>query len=308
MTQLDMTPFDMPPFDTPSFDMPPVNMEPIESMRPISLDELVARAPLLTRVDRKYILPIGDLPSLLGALAGAVRVLEIDGRRDFGYQSTYFDTPQLHSYLGAAYRRRRRFKVRIRRYAETDLHFLEVKTRGRRGSTVKHRFAYEGGAYEGGAHEGGAPDALSGPSRGQIDTVLDGARISGDWPLLPTLTTRYRRTTLFVPATGSRVTIDTGLHWARLDGSAARIRHSAIVETKSARSVSDVDRLLWSLGHRPCSVSKYGTGMAALRPDLPANHWRPVLRRYFVIDHHSQSHQPASSHSEARDLQEGAPS
>jgi VTC domain len=271
-------------------------MRPIDSMRPISLDELVARAPLLTRLDRKYILPIVDLPSVLGGLAGVVRVLEIDGRRDFGYQSRYFDTPQLHSYLGAAYRRRRRFKVRIRSYAETDLHFLEVKTRGPRGSTVKHRFAHEGGTHE------ERHFALSGPFRGQIDTVLDGARISSDWPLLPALTTRYRRTTLFVPATGSRVTIDTGLHWVRPDGSAVRIRNSAIVETKSDQSVSDVDRLLWSLRHRPCSVSKYGTGLAALRPDLPANHWRPVLRRYFVTE------QTPSHLVEGRNSQEGAPS
>jgi VTC domain len=261
--------------------MNPVELTVVDDMRPISLDELVARAPLLTRLDRKYILPVADLPSVLGGLAGAVRVLEIEGRREFGYQSRYFDTPQLHSYLAAAHRRRRRFKVRIRSYTESDLHFVEVKTRGPRGRTIKHRLGH-----------GSADEALSGAPRGWIDTVLDGARIGADWPLSPTLTTRYRRTTLFVPATGSRVTIDTALHWIRPDGSAVRIGDRAIVETKSDQSISDVDRLLWSLRHRPCSVSKYGTGLAALRPELPANHWRPVLRRHFRC---SQFHEGAPS-------------
>ena len=54
-----------------------------------------------------------------------------------------------------------------------------------------------------------------------------------------------------------------------------------IVETKAGRAGSGADRLLWSLRHRPCPVSKYGTGLAALRPDLPANRWLPVLRRHF---------------------------
>jgi hypothetical protein len=29
-------------------------------------------------------------------------------------------------------------------------------------------------------------------------------------------------------------------------------------------------------------MSKYATGLAALRPDLPANRWSAVLRRHFA--------------------------
>jgi hypothetical protein len=246
---------------------------PVDRMRAIGLDELVARAPLLTRLDRKYILPLADVPTLLDGLTDDVRVLEIEGQRDFGYQSRYFDTPRLDSYLGAAHRRHRRFKIRIRSYLDTDLRFLEVKTRGRRGMTVKHRVPY---TVDG--------DRLGIDARAHIDAVLTRAGIRGHLPrLVPTLTTHYRRTTLYLPATGSRVTIDSGLTWALPDGTAIQIRDRAIVETKSDQTASEVDRLLWSLRHRPCSVSKYGTGLAALRPDLPANHWRPVLRRHFDV-------------------------
>ncbi|OUE09106.1 hypothetical protein CMsap09_09190 [Clavibacter michiganensis] len=56
----------------------------------------------------------------------------------------------------------------------------------------------------------------------------------------------------------------------------------AIVETKSGSRPSAVDRLLWSHGHRPSTISKYGTGLAALRDDLPSNKWNRVLRRHFA--------------------------
>lgn len=245
----------------------------VGDLQPVELDELTARAALLTRVDRKYVLPLHELPALLDALATHVRVLEIDRSRDFGYRSVYFDTPELDSYLAAARRRRRRFKVRIRSYVESDQRFAEVKTRGRRGSTVKQRIPYEG--WE---------DDLGDDARAHADAVLADAGIAAETlrlRLRPTLTTCYRRTTLFVPATGGRVTIDTGLSWTLPDGATLRTPDRAIVETKSVRAASGADRLLWSLGHRPCSVSKYATGLAALRPDLPAHRWLPALRRHF---------------------------
>lgn len=244
------------------------------ALRPIGLDELVERAALLTRVDRKYILPVADLPAVAGGLAGDVRVLEMDGRREFGYRSVYFDTPGLDGYLGSAHRRRRRFKLRIRSYLDSGRHFFEIKTRGARGVTVKHRIPCSGDRLD-----------LDPATLAYAETVLAGARIPyGPLRFAHVLTTHYRRTTLYVPSAGSRVTIDTALAWALPGGAAARIPGHAIVETKSGHATSVADRLLWSLGHRPRSVSKYATGLAALRPDLPSNRWRPVLRRHFRTD------------------------
>jgi hypothetical protein len=231
-------------------------------MRPIGLDEITASAALLTRLDRKYILPTDELPTLLERIGDDARVLEIEGRRAFGYRSLYFDTPELASYLGAARRRPRRFKVRTRSYLDTGLHVLERKTRDGRGTTIKERLPYGG----------------DGTSLGPADRALLAIPA-----LRRTLVTRYRRTTLYLPATGSRVTVDTDLAWALPDGAAVRLPGRAIVETKCAPgTASAVDRLLWSLHHRPGAISKYATGLAALRPDLPANHWKPVLRRHFV--------------------------
>ncbi|MCT9075024.1 VTC domain-containing protein [Streptomyces fulvoviolaceus] len=244
----------------------------VDTLRPIGLHELLAHAELLTRLDRKYMLPVVDLPFVFGGMDEDVRVLQIDGRRQFRYRSLYFDTPDLDGYLGAARRRRRRFKVRVRTYLDSGLDFVEVKTRGPRGTTVKHRMPYDGD-----------PGQLGADARAFVDAVLTGAGIdSAGFRFVPSLTTTYRRTTLFLPATGSRLTVDTGLGWALPDGSAVlRTPDRAIVETKSGRAGSGADRLMWSLRHRPCPVSKYGTGLAALRPDLPTHRWLPVLRRHF---------------------------
>jgi hypothetical protein len=243
-----------------------------DRFRSIALDDLVARASLLTRLDRKYLLATADLPAVLDRLPAGVEVLEIDHRRSFGYCSVYFDTEQMDSYLAAAHRRRRRFKIRLRSYVDTGTHFVEVKTRGARGLTVKHRIPYTGD---------GSDLGISG--RDHARAVLADAGIPADPAgFRSVLSTHYRRTTLFVPWTGVRVTVDTDLSWALPDGSTLCLPHRAVVETKSVRAASDIDRLLWSLKHRPRPISKYATGLAALRPDLPANRWQPVLRRHFT--------------------------
>ncbi|GAA3163001.1 VTC domain-containing protein [Planomonospora alba] len=245
----------------------------LDRFRPITLDELTARASLLTRLDRKYLLPAAGLTAFLHGLPGDVRVLRIDRRHAFSYRSVYFDTPELDCYLAAARRRRRRFKLRIRGYLDSGEHFTEVKIRGLRGTTVKRRTPYTGD----GSHLGAEARAYAGAVLAEAAIPADGLRF------VPVLTTRYRRTTLFVPSTGSRVTVDTELSWALPDGTVLHLPERAIVETKSGRSASEADRLLRSLGHRPAPVSKYATGLAALRPGLPAHRWLPVLRRHFPV-------------------------
>lgn len=241
----------------------------ITQLRPIGLGELTARAALMARVDRKYMLPPAELPELLAVVADGARVLDIDGRRDFGYRSVYFDTPRLDSFLATARRRRRRFKVRVRSYLDTGTRYVEVKTRGPRGSTVKRRVPCVDES-----RLGDGADLL---------LVEAGVPATSD-RFEPALTTTYRRSTLFLPATGGRVTVDTDLTWTVPGGGRLETPGRVIVETKSPGAASAVDRLLWSLGHRPCAVSKYGTGLAALRPELPANRWHPVLRRHFPND------------------------
>lgn len=245
----------------------------LPGLTPISLDELNAKAALQTRVDRKYALNQHDAEVMLAALGSAPRVLEIDGLRASSYESVYFDTPKLLSYRMAAHARRRRFKLRTRTYLDSQEAWLEVKTRGERSTTVKDRVAYRMDLR----------DTLTESGRDYADAALASVGIGhpSELQLLPTLVTRYNRTTLFMESSLSRATIDTGLVWEESDGTVLSRPDLVIVESKSGSRASEVDRLLWSLGHRPDTISKFGTGLAALRPDLPSNKWARVLRRHF---------------------------
>ena len=267
------------------------------------LTELNSAAGLLTRVDRKYLVPLERAQDLVNGLTPDARVLDIDGRRRFSYASTYFDTPGLEAFMLAARKRRRRFKVRTRTYLDTGLCFLEVKTRGARGTTVKRRMGYH-------------PDdasRLTGPGRTFVAACLASTGVTGPAAarevaaaLRPVLATTYERTTLHLPDAEARATIDTALTWRRLtpgartraaavtagapqalrparltaainDGEPVAVAGVAVVETKNPATPSPADRALWDAGHRPTRISKYATGMALLHPELPANRWYRTL-------------------------------
>jgi len=87
----------------------------VQRFAPVGLADLAAEADLQVRVDRKYLLSADVAGALLAALdPEAAMVLEIDGRRQFGYESHYLDTLALTSYRSTAQRPPRRFNVRTR--------------------------------------------------------------------------------------------------------------------------------------------------------------------------------------------------
>ena len=244
----------------------------------ISLPELVADSALLTRVDRKYLLPVSQLSELQDRLDGSVRVLQIDGLTWFDYRSCYHDTPGLYCYLAAGRRRRRRFKVRTRTYLQSSQSWLEVKTRGPRGSTVKDRIERRSNAH----------DELSLAELCWITRTLGNRQIDAPAAvtLVPTLTTNYQRRTLQVAGQDgeppSRMTLDVGLSCElppEAPGGSLVVGFDefAFVETKGGPRASVADRTLRSMGHRPLGISKYGLGVASLRPDLPTLKWHHLL-------------------------------
>jgi hypothetical protein len=237
---------------------------------PVGLEELNSAAALQTRVDRKYVVPTRLARQLLATFTADMRVLEMDGSRSFAYDSVYFDTANLDSYLLAAHGRRRRYKIRTRTYVDSAVSFLEVKTEGAREATVKERIPYH----------------LSDRARLTADgldyvketlTAAVGAVPAG--ALEPVLETRYNRTTFYLPESGSRATLDTEVTWQRPGEQPWELDGAVILETKSGSTAGPLDRHLWAHGVRPSRISKFATGMAALCPDLPANRWNRTLRR-----------------------------
>lgn len=243
----------------------PWNTGELDRRPGITLEELNAAAELLTRVDRKYVLTPDVVHAFVTALPATARVLQIDGLRSFRYTSTYFDTESFDSFLHTARRRPRRGKVRSRTYLDSRQTFLEVKAR-HRGHTVKNRIPWE-------------TRPLDHRAEDFVTRTLAASGVELDGELNPVLHVDYRRSTILLPEAGARVTIDSDLSYRLVEGG----RHWAvqglmIVETKSGTRPSPADRLLWRLGHRPRGISKYATGLAALRPELPRNRWHRLLR------------------------------
>jgi VTC domain-containing protein len=244
------------------------------AVAPIGLAELNALAELQTRVDRKYFVPADVFREMIAGLADELQVLDIDGRRSFGYESVYFDTPHLDNYRAHLQRRRQRFKARTRTYTDSGLTMFEVKLAGARGETVKERVPYPA------EHR----SELTESALAHLGATLSAA-YHQDTPagMQPTLVTTYRRTT-FVARTGeARLTCDVGLVCQDGRNEVRDTGTHVLVESKSGgHGGSAADRLLRELGVRPVSVSKYAIGVAALHPEVPSNPWHQTLRRYFT--------------------------
>ena len=245
----------------------------IDRMHPVGLLDINQDAELLTRTDRKYVVTNAELDAFVENFADGCSVLHIGARRSFGYSSTYHDTPDRRLHRDTAYRRPKRFKVRVREYTDTGVAMLEVKAKNGRGRTVKHRVDLS--KLAGPLH---APhDRLTAEMRTYVDAVVDTDLTDR---LEPTLRVDFRRTTLLAPAGDSRCTIDLGLHTEDPDGNALD-PDVIVIETKSDSRASAFDRWLWAHGVRPTPLSKYCTSMAALDASLPANQWHRPLGMYF---------------------------
>jgi VTC domain-containing protein len=250
----------------------PAHTVTVADLPSVALDRLRDQAALQTRVDRKYVLSADELAVVLGRVQGPMGVLTIDGHRSFAYRSTYFDTPELDAFHLSGRGRRRRFKVRTRIYRQSGETWLEVKTRGPRGTTVKDRCGYDL-ADAGRLTEAGREFVAAVLAERRVEDVDVAA-------LVPSLLTAYNRSTLLLgdDEQTSRATIDDGLSWRRPGAShSVCVPGSLILETKTGSRAAALDRALWGHGVRPSRISKYGAGLAALDDDLPDLKWHRVL-------------------------------
>ncbi|MEU9481361.1 polyphosphate polymerase domain-containing protein [Streptomyces sp. NPDC048191] len=245
----------------------------LDAPRGATLAEVDAAAALQHRTDRKYLLPLDRARDLVARLADSHHVLDLAGRRTTSYLSTYFDTEQLGAWRAHVQRRRRRWKVRTRLYAEDGLCRVEVKTKDGRGATVKHALKVPAAAY-------GELDVQAAEF---VDEVLAASGIPVTAKeLAPVAEIRYVRAALADLDHGTRVTLDGALTCHHGDRTAALDSGHVLVETKGGIRPAPADRLLQSLGGRPVSLSKYVVGQSLLTPGLPDNDVRRLARTHFT--------------------------
>jgi hypothetical protein len=236
------------------------------------MDALNARAAMLQRLDNKYIVDAEVLEQALPVLTRHFDMLEIGGLRAFSYENCYFDGPLLQSYFDHHQGRRKRSKVRMRKYTDTGLCFVEIKLKDKRGVTVKRRLPCD--PMDFGSWSQAAQDHVNAAYR---------AMYQCDFPyaLGRTIDTNYTRMTLVAKQGGERLTIDSRLHFLADGRSKVIGEHFFILETKSANGNGLADRILRRLHQHPVKhCSKYCTGLVFLRDGLKHNNFKSALRKF----------------------------
>jgi hypothetical protein len=226
----------------------------------------------LRRVDRKYVVGHNAIEQLLEVAAqrfASLALVDVAGAVEQHYETTYFDSPGLILYELARARRPVRCKIRVRSYATTGNQLLELKQRGRNGLRSKFRQPWHGSLDDAARnflalHLVTTPLAL----HDRADLFLH--------TLAPSASTSYTRVALQLIDTNQepvRITVDSDLRVGSSDGPTHSWPGSVILETKSAGKPSTFDRLLWSQGIRPTTISKYGLAISTVDPERPTNRW-----------------------------------
>ena len=237
---------------------------------PISLEELGASA-LMDRVETKFILSVRQLPELLEQLHADYSVLEVSGKRISSYQTAYLDTEKLHCYHEHHRRRKKRYKLRFRKYVDSDLNFFELKRKDN-GRTDKRRMRLETDEAQLGDMEAGFLQ------RSEIDP-------SG-WK--QKLLNRYQRITLVSKHQAERVTLDLNIEFSH-NGVDEQLGDLVILELKQAKASrkTPVYKALRRQQIRPFNISKYCIGLIKThgQEKLKHNRFKKKLLKIAKINH-----------------------
>jgi VTC domain len=246
------------------------------SFNPISLKALEASSGMLERIDNKYVVGQDVLRRAAPELEKRFDVLDIAGRRSFTYDTCYFDDQDCRSYFDHHQSRSKRVKVRMRKYLEAGLCFVEVKLKDRRGMTVKKRLRCALDLF-------GVLDERAEKFIQEVYASLYGREFTH--AISRNLDMRYRRITLVAKDGGERMTLDNGVCF-KMDGGRRTVDDSLfIVEAKSAKGNGIADRILRRLHQHPTKhVSKYCTGLATMREGTKNNNFRRALKKLGLLE------------------------
>lgn len=235
----------------------------LASFEPVGLTEM-DRVALLSRTDTKYLLRLEDLIDLLPALREHYQTLTVAGARLSPYETLYFDTPDYWLFKRHQAGVRNRYKVRSRRYVQTQMAFFEVKHKVNKNYTVKDRIATRE-----------LLTRVDGDTAAFLGSHLPAA-VTG---LEPKLWNTYWRVTLVNRVFPERVTLDLGLAFSR-DSDDLTLSGLVTAEVKQAGRPRPTPfiRCMHQAHLRPGGFSKYCLGISLLVPDLIHNNFNRQLR------------------------------
>lgn len=228
---------------------------------PISLGEMDS-VKLMNRTDTKFLLTIEQLKSILLEVQNDYRVLTIEDRALNSYETLYYDTENFLFYHRHHSGKKNRYKIRKRKYIESNLTFLEVKFKTNKDRTIKDRTKLQS-----------IDENLN---QLELDFIENETHL--DLFFEPKLWNRFQRITFVSLEMPERITIDLDLsfksnereiHWESV----------VIAEVKQQRQnrhspfmIALKKRLI-----RQESVSKYSLGAAMLFPELKSNSFKSKI-------------------------------
>jgi len=233
----------------------------LEKFIPITLEEMDC-VKLLDRTDTKFVFNSENLPGILEDLAPNYKILDVQGINLNRYESLYFDTPGFKLYLDHHNRRRNRYKVRYRRYADTGLVFFEVKTKNKKGRTIKSRLKRKELSQE-----------IDPRSEQMLKEKVPFCREK----FQSMLWVNYSRLTLVNKYEPERLTIDLDLE-LKTQNKSVRHGNLVIAEVKQDKqSFSAFMNVMKKNQIRKGSISKYCFGVISLIDHIKKNNFKPAL-------------------------------
>lgn len=208
------------------------------------------RASLLNRIDDKFVIDIHQLAEMLAALKNEYSLLEIQGDHLFSYETLYYDTHNFALYNMHHSGKKNRFKIRTRRYLESNRLYHEIKIKDNKGLTTKIRKEHP--AQENHDHF-------------DQDLLKEILNIEPE-KFEPKINVNYKRLTLLNKNSNQRVTIDIDIGFENIETRyKKRLNNIAIIEIKRDREnhqikYSNIHRELKKRGYRETTFSKYCMG------------------------------------------------
>ncbi len=234
----------------------------IKDFSPISLEQM-SGVKLMNRTDTKFVTTMDKLMLLLEMVKGDYYIQETEGERNMLYDTTYFDTQDFDMYSQHQWGHTNRQKIRFRTYVNSNLQFMEVKTKNNHGRTKKKRIE----VYDMDLHDEVKREFLGRTLRFDTDT------------LIPHMHNYFRRITLVNKAKTERLTIDTSLQFHNMQTETDKnMGPLVVIELKrDGLAYSPVLEILRQLRIFPHGFSKYCMGAALTNEHLSVNRFKRKL-------------------------------
>ena len=212
---------------------------------------------LMKRIDIKYVLHVNQLEKILQQAIINYKRLKIREYLMPVYETTYYDTNDFFMYTAHHNGRLNRYKIRHRKYINTNTEFLEVKFKNNKKITNKTRM-----------YRSGNKDVLNEEEK---DFITNNSPFKAE-ELHASLNTAFKRITIGNSENKERITIDIGLQFKFIEKE--KIPENLIiceVKKEPGKRLTEFEQILRNQRIKPFRISKYCLGNYYLNNNIKHN-------------------------------------